>query len=80
MKEECLRSYGDSERCSGKVGMRISDSGLTEIWECAFHQEESLERNQKNRERYPDSPIPPAWFGPTSGGVNEYGERWDSDY
>lgn len=75
---ECLSG---PEGCSGPVEYRmaLSATGIS-YPRCEGHWTERLETDERLRRDYPDSSTPPAWFGPTSGGVNEWGERWDDDY
>jgi hypothetical protein len=72
-REGCLREGGRTP-CSGYVRYRYSDLGAA-IPECVAHMRESLDRNTRERYRYPDSPIAPDWFDPL-----DAGERWDDDY
>lgn len=75
MKKEdgCLRAPHDQEHCTRELVQRFTDLD-TEIWECTYHSEQSLQRNRELNERYPDSPNPPSWFDPTIAG-----ESWDED-
>jgi hypothetical protein len=73
-EDECLRASHDSAKCSGELAERWTEHG-TRIVECHHHMTESFVRNQEIAERYPDSPVPPAWFDPTIAG-----ESWDDDY
>jgi hypothetical protein len=73
--EECIDG---PEGCEGPTENRtpLSASGVS-FPRCEGHWEKRLDKEQRLRQDYPDSPNPPAWFGPTSGGMNEWGEYWD---
>jgi hypothetical protein len=67
----CLRGPED---CRGPVTGRPSYGGTgTTIYECDKHMDESAERDQALRERYPEHA--PADFDPAYAG-----ESWDEDY
>jgi hypothetical protein len=68
-QHECLRR-GDG-KCQGEVSGRASYGGTgTMIYECVFHMDESAEKNQALRERYPEHQ--PADFDPTYAGESWY--------
>jgi hypothetical protein len=68
----CLREHKGN--CEGEIGVRYSDLG-TAIYECAKHQQETLDYLDGVRRRYPDTSNPPSWFDEA-----DAGERWDDDY
>jgi hypothetical protein len=69
--EDCLREGGRTP-CRGEVSRRHTTLG-TAIFECREHMIESLDRAERDRERYPVEA--PGWFDPAYAG-----ERWDDDY
>lgn len=79
--KECIGAYTATDLpCRGKVTTRESFGGTTTVDECVAHMERSRRRNEELQQQYPDSDIPPAWFGPVYGdGTNEYGERWNPE-
>ncbi|MGW9069260.1 hypothetical protein ACWGQT_07420 [Streptomyces yangpuensis] len=61
--------------CSGYVTGRESHAGTgTIIYRCAAGHRAAEEWHEQHLQRYPDSPIPPAWFDPTAAG-----ERWNDE-
>jgi len=72
-EDGCLRATGDSENCKGELKQRFTDLG-TEIWECNFHYNESMDHRDSLRRRYPDSSTAPEWFDELYAG-----ETWDED-
>jgi hypothetical protein len=75
-----LECMSGPEGCEGPVAYRMALSATGVSYpRCEGHWHQRLETEQRLRQDYPDSPTPPAWFGPTSGGMNEWGEYWD-DY
>ncbi|MFI6168821.1 hypothetical protein ACIBCN_18720 [Nocardia sp. NPDC051052] len=70
-EQPCLRSgQGD---CRGEVTARASFAGTgTTIYECGHHMDQSVERDQAHRQRYPKHQ--PADFDPSYAG-----ESWDDD-
>lgn len=76
---ECMNDQ-DGE-CRGEITYRASLTGTgTAMVRCDYHQDKRLDLQDKINDRYgTDSDLAPAWFKPSWGGANEYGERWDSD-
>ena len=76
--EDCL-NYGDD--CEGNVEYRMPLSGTGRSFpRCDHHWELRLKEQDEINEKYaPNSDVPPSWFEPSYGGMNEYGERWDED-
>lgn len=77
--EDCLDYHNggdDGAECKGKVEYRMSLTGTgTSIPRCDGHWDKRLKLQDEINDRYPDSPLPPAWFDPM-----DAGEHWDSDY
>lgn len=70
----CLDAHKGN--CRGNVEYRPSLSGTgTPIPRCDGHWDERLDADDKHREIYPDSDIPPSWFDPAYAG-----ESWNEDY
>lgn len=74
---DCLNYHDDGPvTCKGKVEYRMSLSGTGASFpRCDKHWGERLKEQERINERYPDSPLPPAWFDPM-----DAGEHWDEDY
>lgn len=70
---DCLE-HGESP-CRGPVTYRPSPSTGMRIPRCDRHEADAEQRRADILDRYPDSPIPPAWFDPAAAG-----EHWDDDY
>lgn len=66
----------DPFTCKGAVEYRMALSPTGKSYpRCAFHWAKRLDEEERIRDRYPDSSLPPADFDPTYAG-----ERWDDDY
>jgi hypothetical protein len=69
---ECLDG---PDGCEGEVAYRMALSGTGESFpRCDRHWDERLDRQEEINERYPDSPLAPAWFDPL-----DAGDSWDED-
>ena len=69
----CLDAHkGD---CQGDVALRmpLTSTGKS-FMRCDRHWDLRLEEQERINERYPDSPLPPAWFDPLAAG-----ESWDDE-
>lgn len=75
----CLEYHDGDNGCRGAVEFHTVGSSLKAFPRCVAHFDQRLDRYENSIERYADSDVPPSWFKPSWGGVNEYGERWD-DY
>lgn len=73
--EEDLECINADHTCKGKVEYRmpLSPSG-TPFPRCEKHWQQRLDTEEQIRQRYPDSPFPPADFDPSYAG-----ESWDED-
>jgi len=72
--DDCLDNGNGA--CAGETIYRMSLSGSgTSFPRCDRHWDIRLERDERIRQDYPDSPFAPSWFDPAYAG-----ERWDSDY
>jgi hypothetical protein len=70
-----LRCITPGPSCAGPVEYRAALSATGKSFpRCDRHWEERLDREALLRERYPDSPFPPADFDPTYAG-----ESWDGE-
>lgn len=72
--EQCLDAAMGADDCTGELHTYFSALG-TPIKRCRGHFEKAEAAKARTAERYPDSPVPPAWFDET-----ESGERWNDDY
>lgn len=79
-----VRCYGVPEprcieagaSCSGPVEYRMPLSATGKPFpRCEHHWQQRLDTEEQLRQRYPDTPTPPADFDPTYAG-----EAWDEDY
>jgi hypothetical protein len=71
---ECIDDHNGG--CSGGIEYRPSLTGTgTAIPRCDKHWTDRLNKHERDRHEYPDSPIAPSWFDPSAAG-----ERWDDDY
>jgi hypothetical protein len=62
----------DDDPCKGKVMWRYPGYGEARFLRCEKHGMARIDRAAKQRQDWPDSPIPPRWFDPLAAG-----EAWD---
>lgn len=74
----CLDAH-DGHTCTGPVEYRHAISGTGASFpRCDGAWGAALDRRDRVRRDYPDSPVPPRWFT-EQGGEAYAGERWDED-
>ncbi|MFL5861155.1 MAG: hypothetical protein ACJ780_10280 [Solirubrobacteraceae bacterium] len=70
---QCLES---GPECEGAVEFRMPLSGTGRAFpRCEHHWDKRLDTQERDNQRYPDSPAAPAWYDAAA-----IGEHWDEDY